>query len=115
MGDGFDALARVLEGRFGVVVLHAQSPRVDGYRACSLIKRHPACARTAVIVIVTGSAPYAVAEARVAGADRCLSSPLTETDLLAAVKQSLDDMTLLSDARREASRPLWMKEDVRDS
>ncbi len=101
VADGFDALARVSEGRFDVVVLHARSPRVDGYRGCALIKRHPASARTPVIIVVADPGPYGTAEARVAGADSCLVLPLTEPGLLAAVSQALRDTPLLIDAQRE--------------
>ena len=114
VADGFDALARVADGRFGVVILHDRSPRLDGYRACALIKRHPAYGRTPVILVVTDSVPYATAEARVVGADRCLSLPLTEKALLEAIAQSLVDMRRLVDAGRGvAAGSEWMQENVR--
>ncbi len=100
VADGLDALARVVDGRFGVVVLHARLPRLDGYRTCALIKRHPCCVRTPVIIAAAGADPYEKAEARVVGADRFLSLPLTETGLLAAIRQSQCEKPLLIGAGR---------------
>ena len=115
VADGFDALARVGDDPFGVVLLHARSPRLDGYRACALIKRHPCCARTPVIIIGADTGPYGKAEVRVVGADRCLSGPLTETGLLSAVRESLYETPLLiGDGGEVASGSEWMEADVRE-
>ena len=116
VADTLDALARVVEGRFDVVILRAQSPRVDGYRGCALIKRHPACGRTPVIIVVADPGPYETAEARFAGAESCLSLPLSESGLLAAVCQASQDTPLLVHAQREMTPASErMGADVRES
>ncbi len=103
VADGFNVLARVVDGQFGAVVLQARLPRLDGYRTCALIKRHPCCTRTPVIIVATGADPYEKAEARVVGADRFLSLPLTEAGLLAAIKQSQCEKPLLTGAGRQGA------------
>ncbi|MDJ0863698.1 MAG: response regulator [Gammaproteobacteria bacterium] len=108
--DGVSALARMAEDRIDVAVLHSQAPRLDGYRTCALVKRHPTLGHVPVIMVVSDADLYAPAEARVVGACRCLSLPLTEADLLAAVRESLNEGRSLGEVGRGAtSATAWME------
>ena len=53
-----------------------------------------------VIIVGADADPYEKAEARVVGADRFLSLPLTETGLLVAIRQSQCEKPLLIGAGR---------------
>ncbi len=113
--DGMSALARVAEDRIDVAILHSQAPRLDGYRTCALVKRHPTLGHVPVIMVVSDSDPYALAEARVVGAGCCLPLPLTEADLLAAVRQSVNQGRLLAEIGRDAmSATAWKEHHVRE-
>ncbi len=113
VADGIEALARVSDGQVGVALLHARLPRLDGYRTCAVIKRHPSWASTPVIIVASDAGPYDKAEARVVGADRLLSLPLTEAELLAAITQSQREKPLVIGAGRgETPGPQWMERDV---
>ena len=38
-GDGFEALAKIIEQRPAIIFLDVMMPRLDGYQTCSIIKR----------------------------------------------------------------------------
>ncbi len=115
VADGMEALARVSDGQFGVVVLHARLPRLDGYRTCAVIRRHPSYASVPVSIVASGGDTYDKAEARVVGADRFLSLPLAEAELLVAITQSLREKPLLiGSGRGETPGAEWMERDVCD-
>jgi twitching motility two-component system response regulator PilG len=83
--DGFDALAKVSDHEPQVVFLDVMMPRLDGYQACSLIKRHPKYAATPVIMLSSKDGLFDRARGRLAGSDLYITKPFSREVLVKAV------------------------------
>ena len=89
--DGRDALVKVLEHRFALLITEAQLPLIDGYALCEVIRRD-AFIRTIPIVVVTADArPTALRRALIAGADVVLAKPFPVDALSVQAKRLLVD------------------------
>jgi CheY-like chemotaxis protein len=85
--DGREALVKVLEHRFALVITETQLPLIDGYALCELI-RSDSLIRTMPIMMVTGDARQtAQRQAFIAGADVVLVKPWAGEELLSQAKR----------------------------
>jgi CheY-like chemotaxis protein len=85
--DGRDALVKVLEYSFALVITETHLPLIDGYALCELIRRD-VLIRTMPIIVVTGDArPTAQKRALIAGADVVLVKPCACDELLSEAKR----------------------------
>jgi CheY-like chemotaxis protein len=85
--DGRDALVKVLEFPFALVITETQLPLIDGYELCELIRRD-AQIRTMPIMVVTGDArPISQRRALIAGADVVLVKPCAGDELVSQAKR----------------------------
>jgi len=85
--DGREALVKVLEHRFALVIAEAQLPLIDGCALCELI-RGDSLIRTMPIIVVTGDPRQtAQRQAFIAGADVVLVKPWAGEELLAQAKR----------------------------
>lgn len=83
--DGFDALAKIADHRPDLVFCDILMPRLDGYQACSLIKRSVRFAATPVVMLSSKNGLFDRARGRLAGSDAYLTKPFTRDTLLDAV------------------------------
>jgi twitching motility two-component system response regulator PilG len=83
--DGFDALTKIVDQSPDVIFCDIDMPRLDGDRACMLIKGNPRFAATPVATLGTGDNVLDQARGRVAGADMHLGKPFSQEDLVNAV------------------------------
>lgn len=83
--DGFDALTKIVDQSPDVIFCDIDMPRLDGDRACMLIKGNPRFAATPVATLGTGDNVLDQARGRVAGADMHLGKPFSQEDLVKAV------------------------------
>ena len=86
-GDGFEALAKVVEHRPDIVFADIVMPRLDGYQTCALIKNNADFGNTPVVMLSSRDGLFDRARGRVVGSDAHLSKPFTEETLLAAVRE----------------------------
>ena len=85
--DGFDALARIVDGVPDVIFCDILMPRLDGYQTCALIKKSPRFHETPVIMLSSKDGLFDRARGRMVGSEQYLTKPFTKDQLLAAVGQ----------------------------
>ncbi|HET6756549.1 MAG: twitching motility response regulator PilG [Burkholderiales bacterium] len=83
--DGFDALAKITDHHPDVIFVDIMMPRLDGYQACSLIKKNPKFKGTPVIMLSSKDGVFDRARGRMVGSDEYLTKPFSKDSLLKAV------------------------------
>ena len=73
--DGREALVRVLEHQFALVITETQLPLIDGYALCEEIRKDAAIRATPIMVVTSDARPAALKRALIAGADVVLAKP----------------------------------------
>ena len=73
--DGREALVRVLEQPFALVITETQLPLIDGYALCEEIRKDAAIRATPIMVVTADARPAALKRALIAGADVVLAKP----------------------------------------
>jgi len=74
-GDGFEALAKVVDCKPSLVFVDIMMPRLDGYQTCALIKNNADFRHIPVIMLSSKDGLFDRARGRVAGADDHLAKP----------------------------------------
>jgi chemosensory pili system protein ChpA (sensor histidine kinase/response regulator) len=77
-GDGADALARLAESTYDVVVTDLEMPRVNGYELIDDLRRRPATCDLPVIVLTTRAGDKHVALAKSLGVAHYVTKPVEE-------------------------------------
>ena len=77
-GDGADALARLAESTYDVVVTDLEMPRMNGYELIDDLRRRPATRDLPVIVLTTRSGDKHVALAKSLGVAHYVTKPVEE-------------------------------------
>jgi chemosensory pili system protein ChpA (sensor histidine kinase/response regulator) len=76
--DGAEALARLAEGRFDVVVTDLEMPRVNGYELLEDVRRRPATRDVPVVILTTRSGAKHQSLARRLGVSHYVTKPVVE-------------------------------------
>jgi chemosensory pili system protein ChpA (sensor histidine kinase/response regulator) len=76
--DGADALQRLVDERFDVVVTDLEMPRLNGYELIRDIKRRPASRHTPIVVLTTRAGEKHVGLAQQLGVDHYATKPVDE-------------------------------------
>jgi chemosensory pili system protein ChpA (sensor histidine kinase/response regulator) len=76
--DGADALQRLVDESFDVVVTDLEMPRLDGYELIRDIKRRPASRHTPIVVLTTRAGEKHVGLARQLGVHHYVTKPVDE-------------------------------------
>ena len=92
-GSGREAFLELRQAKhqkrpFGVVLLDAGLPGLDGFTAAEQIKNDPESAKAAVMLLSGASQTADIARCQESGVAAYLSKPLIEQDLLAAILQA---------------------------
>ncbi|MBF0125824.1 MAG: PAS domain S-box protein [Magnetococcales bacterium] len=90
VNDGLEAIARVQEERFDVVIMDIQMPRMDGYTATRRIRqweRETGRDRLMIVALSAHAMGGEMERSREAGCDRYLSKPITRKALLETLRQ----------------------------
>ncbi len=83
--DGFDALAKIADHQPDVIFVDIMMPRLDGYQACALIKRHQKYRSIPVVMLSSKDGVFDRARGRMVGCDQYLTKPFSKEELLKAV------------------------------
>jgi len=85
-GDGEEALVKLEQERFDVVITDAMMPRMDGFTLLKNIKKtYP---ETAVVVITGYSIAYSARDAMAIGAEEYLAKPFHTEEILSVVDKA---------------------------
>ncbi len=85
--DGFDALAKIADHQPDVIFVDIMMPRLDGYQACTLIKRHQKYRSIPVVMLSSKDGVFDRARGRMVGCDQYLTKPFSKEELLKAVAE----------------------------
>jgi chemosensory pili system protein ChpA (sensor histidine kinase/response regulator) len=83
--DGAEALSRVAEGRFDVVITDLEMPRVNGYELIEDLRRRTSTRDVPVIVLTTRAGDKHVSLARRLGVEHYVSKPVEESTFVRLV------------------------------
>lgn len=85
--DGFDALAKIAEGKPDIIFVDIMMPRLDGYQTCALIKNNAQFKSTPVIMLSSKDGLFDKAKGRIVGSDEYLTKPFSKEELLNSIRQ----------------------------
>lgn len=85
--DGFDALSKINEFEPNLVFCDILMPRLDGYQACSIIKRNEKFSKVPVIMLSSKDGVFDKARGRMVGSEEYLTKPFTKDQILDAVQK----------------------------
>lgn len=85
--DGFDALAKIVDGKPDIIFVDIMMPRLDGYQACALIKNNAYYKSTPVIMLSSKDGLFDKAKGKIVGSDQYLTKPFSKEELLGAISQ----------------------------
>src|SRR5207253_8290534 len=100
--SGEDALRRVLEQEFAVILLDVNMPGMDGLETAALIRRRKRSAHTPIIFITAFTDELRVSEGYAHGAVDYISNPVVPAILRAKVRVFVDLFRLTEQIRRHA-------------
>ncbi|MCB9430255.1 MAG: response regulator [Actinobacteria bacterium] len=92
--DGLEAIRRLADADYGVVLMDIRMPRLDGLSATRRIRAGgagPERAEVPIIAMTAETAPGAAETGMLAGVDAYLAKPFTKQTLLALVKRYLPE------------------------
>lgn len=85
--DGFDGLALMADGRPDIVFCDVQMPRLDGWRTCAIVRRHPVLHDLPIVMLSASDSAFDDRRGQAAGAQAHLVKPFTGEQLLDAVRR----------------------------
>lgn len=85
--NGKDAMRKIREEVFDIVILDIMLPEIDGFDICKEIEDDPRYFRSFVVVVSAKSRQQDRLYAHLLGADYYLSKPFTISELMAAVNE----------------------------
>jgi len=85
--DGKEAMRKIREEVFDIVILDIMLPGIDGFDICKEIEDDPRYFRSFVVVVSAKSRQQDRLYAHLLGADYYLSKPFTISELMAAVNE----------------------------
>jgi len=84
--DGAEALARLGESRFDVLVTDLEMPRLNGYELLESVRRRPATRELPIVILTTRSGAKHQSLARRLGVDHYVTKPVAEDALVRLVE-----------------------------
>ena len=84
--DGFEALAKIADGKPDIIFVDIMMPRLDGYQTCVLIKNNQLFKETPVVMLSSKDGLFDRARGRIVGSDQYLTKPFTKDELLGAIR-----------------------------
>ncbi|RZL41540.1 MAG: response regulator [Variovorax sp.] len=85
--DGFEGLALVASERPDIVFCDLQMPRLDGWRTCAIVRRHPRFRTLPVVLLSASESAFEDQRDRMDGSGEHLVKPFTGEQLLDAVRR----------------------------
>lgn len=86
-GNGFEALAAVKEYQPDLVVMDRMMPKMDGMKACALIKTNKRFCMTPVIMLTASADKVDMKLSSEVGADAFLNKPVNTGELIQKVQE----------------------------
>jgi signal transduction histidine kinase/DNA-binding response OmpR family regulator len=87
VGDGLEALDRIIHQRYDLVLMDCHMPRVDGFEATMRIRAREAGDRTPIVALSASAMPEDRERCRAAGMDDHVAKPISLGDLRRVVER----------------------------
>ena len=85
--EGIDGVCKVWDHKPGIVFAAIDLPRLDGFKVCEIIRRHPQFQQVAVLLVAPSAGLFEKSHAMLAGASDYLAKPLSEEQVAGALLQ----------------------------
>ncbi|HEY9620451.1 MAG TPA: response regulator [Crinalium sp.] len=83
--NSVNALMQIVRNKPDLILLDVTMPNLDGYKLCSLLRKHPNFKNTPVIMVTGNTGLLDRAKAKLVGASGYLTKPFTQSDLIQTV------------------------------
>ncbi len=87
--DGVDALKKLGEGKFDLIIADINMPLMDGLKFLSIVRKDPNFQSVPVVIVTTEGAEVDREKGMKLGANAYLSKPIQTNDLLKTVRELL--------------------------
>ena len=88
---GEDALDLIFQYKPDLVLLDIMLPGIDGYEVCEIIRLNPNYRDVKIIFLTAKSSEVEFAKGMALGADAYITKPFSNTELIAKVKELLEN------------------------
>ncbi|MEW6481892.1 MAG: response regulator [bacterium] len=84
--DGLEAMEKVYEKRYDLILLDITIPEMNGYQVCRMLKNDPSYKDIPVVMLTAKTLKADKFRGKETGSDEYLTKPYTPDELLSAVK-----------------------------
>jgi DNA-binding response OmpR family regulator len=89
--NGEDALDVIYKYKPDLILLDIMLPRIDGYEVCEIVRLNPEYRNVKIIFLTAKGREVEIAKGLALGADAYITKPFSNTELVAKVKELLDN------------------------
>jgi len=89
--NGEDALDAIYKYKPDLILLDIMLPRIDGYEVCEIVRLNPDYRGIKIIFLTAKGREVEIAKGLALGANAYITKPFSNTELVAKVKELLDD------------------------
>jgi len=89
--NGEDALDAIYKYKPDLILLDIMLPRIDGYEVCEIVRLNPEYRDIKIIFLTAKGREVEIAKGLALGANAYITKPFSNTELVAKVKELLDN------------------------
>ena len=94
--NGEDALDVIYKYKPDLILLDIMLPRIDGYEVCEIVRLNPEYRDIKIIFLTAKGREVEIAKGLALGANAYITKPFSNTELVAKVKELLDNTNEIS-------------------
>jgi two-component system, chemotaxis family, response regulator PixG len=87
--DSGTALMKIIRINPDIILLDVGMPTIDGYKLCSMLRKHPAFKKTPIVMVTGNTGIIDRAKAKMAGSTDYMTKPFTQSGLIEMVSKYL--------------------------
>jgi two-component system, chemotaxis family, response regulator PixG len=87
--DSGTALMKIIRINPDIILLDVGMPTIDGYKLCSMLRKHPAFKKTPIVMVTGNTGIIDRAKAKMAGSTDYMTKPFTQSGLIEMVSRYL--------------------------
>jgi two-component system, chemotaxis family, response regulator PixG len=87
--DSGTALMKIIRINPDIILLDVGMPTIDGYKLCSMLRKHPAFKKTPIVMVTGNTGIIDRAKAKMAGSTDYMTKPFTQSGLIEMVSKHL--------------------------
>jgi two-component system, chemotaxis family, response regulator PixG len=87
--DSGTALMKIIRINPDIILLDVGMPTIDGYKLCSMLRKHPAFKKTPIVMVTGNTGIIDRAKAKMAGSTDYMTKPFTQAGLIDMVSKHL--------------------------